>query len=136
MLKLEKFLSHFLSNFNKFATLTINFSEVWPRQIVDLGKQFNLMVSLEHVLNMSWRCFSKTSWRRLENFLKTSGRRMAKTNILVLIKTSWRRLEDAFWRRMCKANIFVLIKTSWKRLHQDECLLGLVTIQKSSFVML
>ena len=35
----------------------------------------------------------KMSWRRL-------WRRMAKTNILVLIKTSWRRLEDVFWRHL------------------------------------
>ena len=77
---------------------------------------------------------------RLENVLKTSWRRIAKTNILVLTKTSWRRLEDVFWSRKTKANIFVLMKTSWRRLlktktkgvfktssrrlHQDECLLG------------
>ena len=64
----------------------------------------------EDVLKMSGRRFCKTSLRRLENVLKT--RRLAKANILVLIKTSWRRLEDVFWRRMIKANIFVLMKTS------------------------
>ena len=71
---------------------------------------------LEDVLKMSWRRFWKTSWRHLENVLKTSWRQMAKTNIMVLIKMSWRRLEDVFWRCKYKANIFALIKTSWRRL--------------------
>ena len=115
---------------------------MWPRHILELGKQFNLMIrlqstlkpSLQDVLKTSWRChedvfakrledvlitswrrLGKMSWRRLENVLKTSWRRMAETNILVLIKMSWRHLEDVFWRRMTKANIFVLIKTSWRR---------------------
>ena len=77
-----------------FSTLTINFSEVWPRQILELGKQFNLMIrlqnilkaSLQDVLKMSWRRFCKTSWRRLENVLKTSWQDV--------LKTSWKRLED------------------------------------------
>ena len=136
-----------------FSILTINFSEVWSRQILDLGKQFNLMICLENVLKtslpdvlkMSWRRLEdifKTSWRRLEDILKTflqdvfqtssrnlqdvlprrledvlktPWRRMARANILVLIKRSWRRLEDVFWRLMSKTNIFVLIKTSWRR---------------------
>ena len=50
----------------------------------------------------------KTSWQKV---LKMSGRRMTKTNILVLIKTSWRRVKDIFWRRLSKVNVFVLIKT-------------------------
>ena len=78
----------------RFSTLTINFSEVWPRQILELGKQFNLMIrlqnilkaSLQDVLKMSWRRFCKTSWRRLENVLKTSWQDV--------LKTSWKRLED------------------------------------------
>ena len=146
-----KLLRNFYHTF-KFSTLIINFSEVWPRQILDLGKQFNLMIrlenvlkrSLEDVLKISWgrflQDFLKTFWRRLENVLKTSWKRMAKTNILVLIKTSWRRPEEVFWRRVSKATIFVLIKTPGRRLedvfwrwrwktssrplHQEECLLG------------
>ena len=35
---------------------------------------------------MSWRRFCKTSWRRLENVLKTSWQDV--------LKTSWKRLED------------------------------------------
>ena len=107
---------------------------MWPRHILELGKQFNLMIRLQNTLKhslqdlkTSWRChedvfakrledvfitswrrLGKVSWRRLENVLKTSWRRMAKTNILVLTKTSW--------RRKAKASIFVLIKTSWRRL--------------------
>ena len=59
-------------------------------------------------MKTSWKYLWRTSWRGLEDVLKTSWRHMAKTNILVLTKTSW--------RRKAKANIFVLIKTSWRRL--------------------
>ena len=53
----------------KFFTLTITFSEVWPRQILDLGK------------------YDDTSWKRLEDVW------------LKRIYSSWsRRLEDVFWR--------------------------------------
>ena len=83
------------------------------------------------------KMFFKTSWRLLEDVLKTL--------LQDVLKTSWKRLEevlktygqdeyigldqDVFWRRKAKANIFVLIKTSSededeRRLHQDECLLG------------
>ena len=78
---------------------------------------------------------------RLEDVLKTSWRRTAETNILVLTKTSSRCLQDVFWRHKAKVNIFVSIKTSSssrllktkkkdvfktssRRLHQDERLLG------------
>ena len=91
---------------------------------------------------MSWRHFCKrfcrrfeTSWRRLENVLKTAWRRMTKTDMLVLIKTSWRRLKDVFWRRRVRRlysswsrrllKMTDVFKTSWRRLHQDECLLGM-----------
>ena len=63
MLKLEK-----------FFTLTIDFSEVWPRQIFDLGKQFNLMIRPENVLKTSLEDFLKTFWKRLEDVLKTYGK--------------------------------------------------------------
>ena len=90
---------------------------------------------------MSWRRFCKTSWRRLENVLKTSWQDV--------LKTSWKHLEDVlktygqdeyigldqdvFWRREAKANKIRLDedvfwgrrrKRSSRRLHQDECLLG------------
>ena len=116
----------------RFSTLTINFSEVWPRQILELGKQFNLMIrlqnilkaSLQDVLKMSWRRFCKTSWRcledvfarRLEDVLKTSWRRLEDVWPRRIYWFWPRRLEDVFWRRKAKANIFVLIKTSWRRL--------------------
>ena len=93
----------------KFSTLIINFSKVLPRQILDLGKQFNLMIhlenvlktSLEDVLKMSWRRFCKTSWRRfedvlarrLEDFFKTFWRCFED-----VLKTSWKHLEDR-WRK-------------------------------------
>ena len=65
---------------------------------------------LENVLKTSWQDFLKTPWRRLENVLKISWRCMAKTNMLVLTKTSWRllmtsskgvwRLYSSWWRRL------------------------------------
>ena len=99
--------------------------------------------SLEDVMKKSWKHL-ETSWRRLEdvlktffsrgleNFLKTSRRRMIKTNILVLIKTSsedvwvrriyssWsRRLED-LWRQRGKTSstplqgIFIKTNVCWE----------------------
>ena len=43
---------------------------------------------------MSWRRFCKMSWRRFEDVLKVSWRRMARTNTLVLTKTSSRCLHQ------------------------------------------
>ena len=122
-----------------FSTLTINFSEVWPGQILELGKQFNLMIPLQNILKASLQDVLKMSWTRLcrplEDVFKTSWRRLGKTSwgsLENVLKMSWRRLEDVwprriYWswsrrledvfrRRMTKANIFVLIKTSWRRL--------------------
>ena len=98
---------------------------MWPRQILDLGKQFNLMIRLQNILKASLQDVLKTFWRRLEeDVLKTSWR--------CLEDVFARRLEDVFktygqdkyigldqdvfWRRKAKANILVLIKTSWRRL--------------------
>ena len=101
----------------KLSKLTINFSKVWPRQILDLGKQFDLMIRLENVLKtslqdflkMSWRGLCNTSWRRLENVfedvLKRSWKRLED-----VLKTSWRRLEDVWPRR---------IYWSWPRRLED-----------------
>ena len=59
------------------------------------NKQFNLMIHLENVLKMFWRCREdvlKTSWKRL---IKMSWRGFE--NVL---KTFWRFLEDFFARRL------------------------------------
>ena len=72
----------------KFSTLTINFSEVWPRQILDLEKQLNQMIRLENVLKTSLQDVLKMSSKSLEDVLKISWRRFC--------KTSWRRFEDVF----------------------------------------
>ena len=63
---------------------------MWPRQILDLGKQFNLMMRLQNVLKVSWQGVLKMSWRRLEDFLKMSWRSFGKASL----KTSPKRLED------------------------------------------
>ena len=97
----------------KFSTLTIDFSELWPRQILDLGKQFNLMIRLENilkisfqdVLKMSWRCLEDVFERRLEDVLKPSWRCLE--NVL---KTSSERLENVWARR---------IHWSWSRGLED-----------------
>ena len=124
-----------------FSTLIINFSEVWPGQILDLGKQFNLMIrlenvlkrSLEDILKMSWRRFCKTSWRRLEDVLarrledvfRTSWRRIEdvlKTFLQDVLKTFGRRLEDVLARRLEDGQDEYIdldqdvLKTSWRRL--------------------
>ena len=63
----------------------------------------------------------KTSWRRLEDVLKTYGQDEYVGLDQDVLKTPW--------TRKAKANIFVIIKTSSedeneRRHHQDECLLG------------
>ena len=121
----------------KFCTLTMNFWNVWPRQI-------NLMIRLENVLKTSLQDLLKLSWRRLQNVLKTSWKcfeDVLKTffqdvfktfwfwrrieNVLakrledflktflqdVLLKTFSRRLGMMSWRHI-QTNILVLIKTS------------------------
>ena len=45
----------------RFSTLTINFSEVCPRQILELGKQFNLMIRLQNILKASLQDVLKMS---------------------------------------------------------------------------
>ena len=86
----------------RFSSLTINFSEVWPRQIFELRKQFNLMTPC------------KTSWRSLEDIfadvLKTSWQEVLKMTWQDVLKTSWRRLEDE-WLRW--------IHWSWSRRLED-----------------
>ena len=61
-------------------------------------------------------------WRRTEDVLKTSWRRL-QCNIFLSSKTSWRRLEDIITRRLANTswrrleNVFKMpCKTSWRRL--------------------
>ena len=62
------------------------------------------------------RRLANTSWRRLEDVLKTSWRCLARRleDILgrCIADTSWRRLEDVFKRSWKTKN--VTLKTSWK----------------------
>ena len=54
---------------------------MWPREILDPDKQFNLIICLENVLKislqdvlkMSWRRFWKMSWKRFEHVMKLYG---------------------------------------------------------------
>ena len=118
----------------KSSALIINFSEVWPRQILDLGKEFNLMICLERcledvlktflqdVLKTSWQDVLKMSGRRLEDVLKTSWRRLLKTyeygNYIRLdqdvLRTSW-------WR-LLKTKTNCIFKTSSSRRMFPRCL--------------
>ena len=125
----------------KFSALAINFSEVWPRQIRDLGKQFKLMIHLEtflktflqDALKVSSRCLEdvfKMSWRRFEDVLKT---------FLQDVLKAWRRLGKMIWKRLedflktYDQGEYIgldqdVMKTSSedeekRHLHQDECLL-------------
>ena len=138
-----------------------NFSEVWPRQILELGKQFNLMAR-QDVLKMSSRRLQnvlETSWRSLDDVftdaLKTFWIRFCKKSWRRLSKTSWRGFENVLKtssRSMTKTNILVLIKTSWRCLedvfssqrrktssrclYQDECLLGYLWLIKNHLLLL
>ena len=61
---------------------------MWPRQILELGKQFNLMIRLQNILKAS-----------LQDVLKMSSRRFCRL-LEDALKTSWRRLEDVLARRI------------------------------------
>ena len=123
---LQKIYSHFIKfryiqrvHSWEFFTLTINLSEVWPRQIFQYI--FLFTVRLKSVLNTSWRCLEDVltttvwlgdaSWKRLKDILKKSFQGVLKTFWRRLAKTSWRCLEGVFSRRL--ENI---LKASWKRL--------------------
>ena len=92
-----------------FCTLTIKLSEVVLQGHIPL-------------LKMSWRRFCETFWRRLENVLKTSWWRIAKTNVLVCP----RRLEDVLKRSSEEVKLRGTYWSWSRRLHQGECLLGSV----------
>ena len=82
----------------KFCTLTMNFWNVWPRQI-------NLMIRIENVLKTSLQDLLKLSWRRLENVLKMF----------------WRCLEDIFPRRL-ENFLAKRLEDVWKTFLQDVLL--------------
>ena len=97
----------------KFSALTISFSEMWPRQILELGKQFNLMIRnmIQNILKAPLQDVVKMYWRRLEDVLKTSWRRLE--NVLkTFLQTSWRRVEDVL-----KISWQEVLKMSWRRHH-------------------
>ena len=86
---------------------------MWPRQILELGKQFNLMIRnmIQNILKASLQDVVKMYWRRLEDVLKTSWRRLE--NVLkTFLQTSWRRVEDVL-----KISWQEVLKMSWRRHH-------------------
>ena len=135
----------------KFCTLTINFSKVWPRQILlwitifaeRLRNVLNTSRTLVYKNSLTWSYALKTSWkrledifeRRLEDVLKMSWRCFEEI-LRRLAKTSWRRLEDLWSRRRPRRLNQDELKTSWKLLLktktkdifktclEDKCLLG------------
>ena len=68
------------------------------------------MIHLEKVLKISLQDVFKTSWRHLEDVLKTF-RKMSWIRFHDVLKTSWQRLEDVLAR--CLEDV---LKTSWKHL--------------------
>ena len=86
---------------------------MWPRQILELGKQFNLMIRnmIQNILMASLQDVVKMYWRRLEDVLKTSWRCLE--NVLkTFLQTSWRRFEDVL-----KISWQEVLKMSWRRHH-------------------
>ena len=93
---------------------------MWSKQILHLGKQFNLMICLQNVLKTSLQDVLKTPWRCLEDVFARRLRDVLKRNL----KTSWRCLEDALktslkhlenvskvsWRRFCETSEIILKK--------------------------
>ena len=74
---------------------------------------------LEDVLKLSWRRLAKTIWRHL-------GRRK-----IITWRTSWRHLEDMSWRRLenvLKTYLEDVLRTLWR---QTKYLLGISVSNKS-----
>ena len=96
---------------SKFWTLTINFSEVWPRQTV-------LAVGLRYVSKDVFKlCYQEQfNLIDLENVLKTSLQDVLKISWRHFYKISWKHLQDVFWRGMSKTNMFVLKTFEYVRL--------------------
>ena len=105
-----------------------------PRQILELGKQFNLMIRLQNILKASLQDVLKMSWRRfcrrLEDVLKTSWQDVLKMSskgledvlkvfLQDVLKTSWKRLENVLKTYGQDEYIGLdqdVWKTSWRRL--------------------
>ena len=83
------------------------------------------MICLENLWRLlcktSWRCLEdvlktcledvfKTSWRSLKDVLKTFSKHLEE-----VLKMSWRRLENVL-KTYTKTNMLVLMKASWRRL--------------------
>ena len=115
---------------NRFwSTCQKRFDYVSKKSRKRVNRTTSLIIRLEYVLKMSWRCLEDIFAGRLENFLNTSWKHLRKaswrcldvlkTFLQDVLKTSWRRLENVLktsWRCMTRTNILVLIKTSWRRL--------------------
>ena len=93
-----------ISMLNSMSTFPPNICWSWRRlQHVFSVTILRLPRRLEDVLKTSWRRPAKTFWRRLEDVLKTSWRRLED----VLEDMSWRRIEDVLkmsWRHVLKTS--------------------------------
>ena len=114
----------------KFCTLIINFSELWPRQILLLITVFGLR--FRNVLKQSQRHLENVLTRtdKLNDTLWTGLEDIFARRFQDVFKMSWKRLEDVlntflqdvlktFWRRLeniSARHLEDVLKTSWKRL--------------------
>ena len=88
---------------------------------------------LEDVLARRLENVLKTSWRPLENTLKTYcrcledvfGRRLGKTSCQEYVGLE-RDVLKTSWRPLLKSKMKNVLKTSSRCFHQDECLLGTI----------
>ena len=81
---------------------------------------------LQGVFSVTFFLSSKTSWRRLENVLKTScktsWRHFRNTYYKYVLKTTSRRLQEVLEDEKCYAED--VFKTSWRRLGKQEMFAG------------
>ena len=73
---------------------------MWPRQILDLNKQFKLMIRLENFLEAFLQDVLKILEDVLYTSLKSLGGVLAKS-LKDVLKTSWRHLQNVlkmFWK--------------------------------------
>ena len=118
---------------NRFwSTCQKRFDYVSKKSRKRVNRTTSLIIRLEYVLKMSWRCLEDIFAGRLENFLNTSWKHLRKaswrcldvlkTFLQDVLKTSWRRLEDVWpgriywsWSRRLEDVLKTFSEDAWVR---------------------
>ena len=79
---------------------------------INLTRPLKMLNTLDFFINNSFPSKHSSWWRRTENVLKTSSRRL-QCNVFLSSKTSW--------RHNCKTSCKHVLKTSWRHFRKTYC---------------